>query len=171
MVAGSNPVSPTTFRQVKCYFYLLPKPARPVHLIRCQRRPGIAVSLPGTKPALTCVFCPDPTPGWPRRVLARVVTRKSVDGGRPSRSHRRNIAVEQGFSPRGARRPVMTAAGLVVTDLSHLASDCRRRVNRWDLPWGRREAAVQRPADIRPTATRSATNSARQCVLVEPQHE
>jgi hypothetical protein len=58
VVAGSNPVSPTKFRQVKCYFYLLPKPARPVHLIRCQRRPAIAASLPGAKPALTCVFCP-----------------------------------------------------------------------------------------------------------------
>jgi len=29
-------------------------------------------------------------------------------------------AVEQGFPPRGARRSVMTATGLVVTDLSHL---------------------------------------------------
>jgi hypothetical protein len=36
---------------------------------------------------------------------------------------RRNKAVEQGFPPRGAGRPVMTATGLVVTDLSHLASD------------------------------------------------
>ena len=39
MVAGSNPVSPTPFRQVKCYFYLLPKVTTRVHLIRCQRRP------------------------------------------------------------------------------------------------------------------------------------
>ena len=28
VVAGSNPVSPTKFAQVKCYFYLLPKPAQ-----------------------------------------------------------------------------------------------------------------------------------------------
>ena len=44
MVAGSNPVSPTKFMEVKCYFYLLPKSARPVHLIRCRRQPGIAAS-------------------------------------------------------------------------------------------------------------------------------
>jgi hypothetical protein len=53
VVAGSNPVSTILFMQVDCYFYLLPKPARPVHLIRCLRRPGIAVALPGAKPALT----------------------------------------------------------------------------------------------------------------------
>ena len=87
VVAGSNPVSPTKFRQVKCYFYLLPKPARPVHLIRCRRRPGIAVSLPGAKPALTCVFCPKCDARMAARSSRRVVTRKSVDGGRASRSH------------------------------------------------------------------------------------
>jgi hypothetical protein len=87
VVAGSNPVSPTTFRQVKCYFYLLPKPARPVHLIWCQRRPGIAVSLPGAKPTLTCVFCPESDARMAATSSRRVVTSKSVDGGRPSRSH------------------------------------------------------------------------------------
>ena len=36
-------------------------------------------------------------------------------------------AVEQGFPPRGARRSVMTATGLVVTDLSHLDVGLNRR--------------------------------------------
>ncbi len=87
VVAGSNPVSPTTSRQVKCYFYLLPKPARPVHLIRSQRRPGIAVSLPGTKPTLTCAFCPESDARMAATSSRRVVTSKSVDGDRPSRSY------------------------------------------------------------------------------------
>src|SRR5262245_65033745 len=34
--------------------------------------------------------------------------------------HTPKQAAAQGFPPRGARRPVMTAAGLVVTDVSHL---------------------------------------------------
>ena len=42
VVAGSNTVSPTKSRQVKCYFYLLPKLTPREHLIRSQRRPGIA---------------------------------------------------------------------------------------------------------------------------------
>src|SRR6478672_1810704 len=116
VVAGSNPVSPTTFRQLKCYLYLLPKPARPVHLIRCQRQPGIAASLPGTKPALTCVFCPGSDARMAARSSRRVVTRQSVDGGRAFLPAPKQ-AVEQGFPLLGARRPVMTATALVVTDL------------------------------------------------------
>src|SRR5262245_27726735 len=86
-VVKPDTVSPTLFRQVKCYFYPLPKPTKPVHLIRCQRRPGIAVSLAGTKPALTCVFCPESDARMAARSSRRVVTRESVDGGRASRSH------------------------------------------------------------------------------------
>src|SRR5262245_8021787 len=87
VVAGSNPVSPTAFRQVKCYLYLLPKLASLVHLIWCLRRPGIAVCLPGPKPALTCVFCPESDARMAATSSRRVVTRESVDGGRASRSH------------------------------------------------------------------------------------
>src|SRR5262245_15590996 len=58
VVAGSNPVSPTTFRQVKCYFYLLPKPARPVHLIWCLRQLANRRLFPAAKPVLTSVFGP-----------------------------------------------------------------------------------------------------------------
>ena len=97
MVAGSNPVSPTLFMQLKCYFYLLPKPARPVHLIRCHRRPGIAASFPATKPALTCVFCPESDPRIAGRSYARIVTRKSDDGGR-SFLQVPKVAIELGFS-------------------------------------------------------------------------
>ena len=99
VVAGSNPVSPTTFRQVKCYFYVLPKPARPVHLIRCQRRPAIVASLPGAKPTLTWVFCPKPDARMSAMSSRLVVTRKSVDGGRASRS-RRNKPLNRAFPSR-----------------------------------------------------------------------
>ena len=34
----------------------------------------------------------------------------------------------------------MPAARVIVTDLSQVASDACRRVNRWDLPGARREA-------------------------------
>ena len=51
VVAGSNPVSPTTFRQVKCYFYLLPKLTAAKHLIRCQRHPqSLSLSLARNQP-------------------------------------------------------------------------------------------------------------------------
>ena len=96
MVAGSNPVSPTLFVQVKSYYYLLPKPARPVHLIWCRRQPGIAVSLPGTKPTLTCVFCPESDARMAATSFRRVVTRTSVDGDRAS-VHTPKQAVELGF--------------------------------------------------------------------------
>ena len=96
MVAGSNPVSSTKFRQVKCYFYLLPRSPTRVHLIRCQRRPGIAASLPGAKSALTCVFCPESDARMAARSSRRVVTRKSVDGGRAFLPAPKQ-AVEQGF--------------------------------------------------------------------------
>src|SRR6476661_8172868 len=96
VVAGSNRVSPTKFRQVKCYFYLLPRSPTREHLIRCQRRPGIAASLPGTKPALTCVFCPESDARMAARSSRRVVTRTSVNGGRAS-VHTPKQAVEQGF--------------------------------------------------------------------------
>src|SRR6478735_3614325 len=49
VVAGSNRVSPTKFRQVKSYFYLLPRSPTREHLIRCHRRPAIAASLPVAK--------------------------------------------------------------------------------------------------------------------------
>jgi len=82
--------------QVKCYLYLLPKPARPVHLIRCQQRPAIAVSLPGTKPTLTCVFCPKSDALMAATSSRRVVTRQSVDGAAHP-VHTPKQAVEQGF--------------------------------------------------------------------------
>src|SRR6476660_7652878 len=87
VVAGSNPVSPTTFRQLKCYFYLLPKAATPEHLIRCQLRTAIAVFLPGTKSTLTCGLCPKSDARIAATSSRRFVTRTSVDGGRASRSH------------------------------------------------------------------------------------
>ena len=37
--------------------------------------------------ALTCAFCPKSDARMAARSSRRVVTRKSVDGGRPSRSH------------------------------------------------------------------------------------
>jgi hypothetical protein len=100
VVAGSNPVSPTKFRQVKCYFYLLPILASRVHLIWCQRRPGIAVSLPGVKPALTCVFCPESDDGMAATSSRRVVTRKSNDGGLDSYQVPK-LGVELGFPRTG----------------------------------------------------------------------
>ena len=101
VVAGSNRVSPTKFRQVKSYFYLLPRSPTREHLIRCQRRPAIAVSLPGTKPTLTCVFCPGSDARIAARSSRRVVTRTSVDGGRASRSHPRNKPLNRAFPSRG----------------------------------------------------------------------
>src|SRR5262245_5171279 len=86
-VVKPDTVSPTTFRQVKWYFYLLPKPTKPVHLIWCQRRPGSPHLCLTRSPTLTCVFCPKPDARMVARSSRRVVTRKSVDGGRPSRSH------------------------------------------------------------------------------------
>ena len=122
MVAGSNPVSPTLFRQVKCYVYLLPMlTTRGEHLIRCQRRPGIASSLPGSKPALSCVFCSESDPRMAGRSYARIVTRKSDDGG-PSFLQVPKVAIELGFFFRSAGRSVMTAAWVIVTDLSQGAS-------------------------------------------------
>ena len=100
-------------------FYLLPKLAAAEHLIRRQRWPGIAASLPGTKPTLTCVVCPKSDARMAATSSRRVVTSTSVDGGRAFRSHAEQ-AVEQGFRRREAGRPVMPATGLVVTDLSHL---------------------------------------------------
>jgi hypothetical protein len=97
VVAGSNPVSPTLFMQVKCYFYLLPMLTTREHLIRCQRQPAIAASLPGSKPALTCVFCPESDPRIAGRSYARIVTRKSNDGG-PSFLQVPKVAIELGFS-------------------------------------------------------------------------
>ena len=57
---------------------------------------GIAASLPGAKPALTCVFCPESDARMAATSSRRVVTSKSVDGGRPSRSHP-ETGREQGF--------------------------------------------------------------------------
>jgi hypothetical protein len=71
------------------------------------------------KPALTCVFCPESDVRMAARSSRRVVTRTSVDGDRVSRSHAEK-AVEQGFPSSRGGRPMMTATGQVVTDLSHL---------------------------------------------------
>jgi hypothetical protein len=68
-----------------------------VHLIRCQRRLGIAASFPGAKPALTCVFCPESDPRMAGRSYARVVTRKSDDVAAHS-SGRRKWPLSWGFS-------------------------------------------------------------------------
>src|SRR5262245_31825754 len=68
--------------QVKCHVYLLPKFTTPVHLIRCQRRPAIAISFAGAKPALSCVVGSAFDPRMAGRSSARVVTRTSDDGGR-----------------------------------------------------------------------------------------
>ena len=59
MVAGSNPVSPTEFVQVKYDFHLLPLLAAGQHLILCHRRPGIEAPNLGAKAGLTCAVCPD----------------------------------------------------------------------------------------------------------------
>src|SRR6478609_8299589 len=101
VVAGSNPVSPTKFRQVKCYFYLLPRSPTRVNLIRCQRRRGIAASLPGAKPALTCVFCPKA-----RRPDGREEFTTSCDTHVGRRRPRipftpRNKPLNRAFPPRG----------------------------------------------------------------------
>jgi hypothetical protein len=99
VVAGSNPVSPTLFAQLRSHFYLLPKVMMPVHLIRCQRRPAIAISFPAAKPALACAFCANPDARLAAASSRRVVTRKSADG---SRAFLRapKLAVELGFSLR-----------------------------------------------------------------------
>jgi len=83
--------------QFKCYIYLLPRSPTREHLIRCQRRPGIAASLPGSKPALSCVFCSESDPRMAGRSYARIVTRKSDDGG-PSFLQVPKVAIELGFS-------------------------------------------------------------------------
>jgi len=57
---------------------------------------GIAASLPGTKPALTCVFSPESDPRIAGRSYARIVTRKSDDGG-PSFLQVPKVAIELGF--------------------------------------------------------------------------
>ena len=78
MVAGSNPVSPTKFRQVKCYFYLLPLLAAGEHLIRYQTWPRIAALILVAKAGVTCVFCPESDARMAATSSRRVVTRKSV---------------------------------------------------------------------------------------------
>ena len=59
MVAGSNPVSPTEFVQLKCYFYLLPKLTAREHLIRVKdgREPPHLIF--GANTGLNCGFCPE----------------------------------------------------------------------------------------------------------------
>ena len=59
--------------------------------------PAIAASLPGAKPALTCVFCPESDQRMAGRSYARVVTRKSDDGGRAF-LRRRKWPLSWGFS-------------------------------------------------------------------------
>jgi hypothetical protein len=70
-------------------------------LIWCQRRPAIAASLPGAKPDLTCVFCPESDARMAATSPRRVVTRTSVDGGRASRFTRRNKPLNRAFPSRG----------------------------------------------------------------------
>ena len=64
MVAGSNPVSPTEFVQIKSHFYLLPLLAARGALDSVSTTLGIAASLPGAKQALTCVFVQNLTSAW-----------------------------------------------------------------------------------------------------------
>ena len=73
------------------------------------------------------------------RSYARVVTRKSNDGGRAF-PRALKMVVELGLFLRRAGRSVMPAARVIVTDLSQVASDAAAAWNRWDLPRGRREA-------------------------------
>ena len=81
----------------------------------------VAAPDPRTNTALTCKFCPASFPRMAGCNEARVVTRKSDDGGRAFLGPPK-MAIELGFFFRSAGRSVMTAAWVIVTDLSQGAS-------------------------------------------------
>ena len=87
MVAGSNPVSPTLFMQVKCYVYLLPMLTARGALDSVSTTAGSPHPDPRVNAGVTCAFCPDSDARMAATSSRRVVTRKSVDGGRVSRAH------------------------------------------------------------------------------------
>ena len=82
---------------------------------------AIAISFSGAKPVLTCVFGPASDPRMAARSYARVVTRKSDDGGRAFRPAPK-ITVELAPSLRSAARSMMPATRVIVTEVSQLAS-------------------------------------------------
>src|SRR5262245_22533863 len=120
VVAGSNPVSPTSKYAGQKRFSRNREPLFCAHLSLCQQRPGIFASFRAVKPALTCVFCPQRGPRMTARSSARVVTRKSDDGGRAFHPAPK-IAVELEFFLCSARRSMMPAAPVIVTRMSQLA--------------------------------------------------
>ena len=81
----------------------------------------VAAPDPRANTALTCTFCPASFPRVAVCNEARVVTRKSDDGGRAFLGAPK-MAIELGFFFRSAGRSVMTAAWVIVTDLSQGAS-------------------------------------------------
>ena len=81
----------------------------------------VAAPDPRANTALTCTFCPASFPRVAGCNEARVVTRKSDDGGRAFLVAPK-MAIELGFFFRSAGRSVMTAAWVIVTDLSQGAS-------------------------------------------------
>ena len=83
---------------------------------------GVAAPYPHANTGVTCAFRPESNAGKARRVIARVVTRKSTDGGRGS-VQVPSWAVELDFSSHTARHGVMLAARVIVTGMSQLASD------------------------------------------------
>jgi hypothetical protein len=84
VVAGSNPVSPTTFVQVKTYFYLLPLLAAGGALDSVSTMARIAALVLGASAAVSCAFCLESDVRMAATSSRRVVTRESVDGGRAS---------------------------------------------------------------------------------------
>ena len=72
VVAGSNPVGPTKFMQVKCYVYLLPMLMARAALDSVSTTAGSPHPDPRLNAAATCAFCRDLTPAWPRRVLGEL---------------------------------------------------------------------------------------------------
>jgi len=75
---------------------------------------------PRANTALTCTFCPASFPRMAGCNEARVVTRKSDDGGRAFLGRQKWLGL--GFFFRSAGRSAMTAAWVIVTDLSQGAS-------------------------------------------------
>ena len=72
VVAGSNPVSPTLFMQVKCHVYLLPMLTARGALDSVSTTAGSPHPDPRVNAAATCAFCRDLTPARPRRVLGEL---------------------------------------------------------------------------------------------------
>ena len=83
-----------------------------VHLIRCQRQPAIAISFPGAKPALTCVFGPAFDPRIAGTQLRASVTSTSDEPDDAS-PRAPKIAVELELFLRRAGRSVMPAARVI----------------------------------------------------------